>query len=538
MNLEELVHEKEWRRCKGGANATDQELADAFLYFCHTYWHIRHPKRGKILFDAYDGQIEALRAFVENDRVICLKARQIGWSTLVAAYAFWATYFWNDRSVVMLSKGEREAAKLLQKSKYGFKFLPAWMKKRGPMPITQTTERLMFDNESGIESLPSGNDPARGESVWLAVLDEMAFLPNPDEAWASIEPITDVGGRVIALSTANGEGNIFHQLWVAAQDRDDPFVPLFFNWSTNGRDQSWYDRKMAQARRLGREWIMWQEYPDNAEEAFIRSGNPVFDLEKLRVIATTEPEVGRLVSLNENIKTPQFHPHPYGELRVWRLPVIGGMYVIGADVAEGLEHGDYSSAHVVAAGTGEVCATWHGHVDPDLYGANVLAQLGWWYMGALIGVESNNHGLTTLKALQRAGYPNIYRQRREGQAHPTATEILGWRTTSASKPLVIDGLVAAIREQTIDLRDELTVREMRTFRRDEKGRMNGSPHDDRVMSLAIGWQMLNYAFLPEYRIDQKPIPFSLDWFAKMAEDERNRANQPTPIGSMNVRQVA
>jgi hypothetical protein len=446
-------------------------------------------------------------------------------------------FFHSDRFIVMLSKGEREAAKLLQKGKYGYKFLPQWMKLRGPKAVATTTEKWIFDNESGIESLPSGNDPARGESVWLAVLDEMAFLPNPDEAWASIEPITDVGGRVIALSTANGEGNIFHSLWEAAQDPDDPFVPLFFNWSTNGRDQAWYDRKIAQARRLGREWVMWQEYPDNAEEAFIRSGNPVFDLEKLRAVETTDPEIGRLSIIEGRPKEPQFHLHPYGELRIWRFPVIGGKYVIGADVAEGLEHGDFSSAHVVAAGTGEVVAHWHGHVDPDLFGEHVLAHLGWFYMGALIGVESNMHGLVTLKGLQRAGYYNIYRQRRDGQVDPQMTDILGWRTTKASKPLVIDGLVGAFREKEIDLRCEVTLRELRTYRRDEKGRMAGSPHDDRVMSLAIGWQMLNYAFLPEYTVSQKAAPFTLDWFRDKAEDADKKGKRGA-IGSMSVRSVA
>ena len=537
MKLEELLNEKEWRRCAGAADATPVEEAEAFLYFCRTYWHIRHPKRGKIKFHPYEGQVTALRAFVEHDRVICLKARQIGWSTLVAAFAFWATFFWSDRYVVMLSKGEREAAKLLQKSKYGYKFLPDWMKRGGPTPTAQTSEKLMWDNESGIESLPSGNDPARGEAVWLAVLDEMAFLPNPDEAWASIEPITDVGGRVIALSTANGEGNIFHSLWVAAQHPDDPFHPLFFNWATSERDQAWYDRKIAQARRLGREWVMWQEYPDNAEEAFIRSGNPVFDLEKLRLIETTEPDKGRLVALDGRPKDVQFHLATYGELRVWRSPVIGGVYAIGADVAEGLEHGDFSSAHVVAAGTGEVVAHWHGHVDPDLFGEQVLAQLGWWYGGCLIGVESNMHGLVTLKGLQRAGYNRIYRQRRDGQAHPEATDILGWRTTKASKPIVIDGLAASIRDQEIDLRCEETLRELRTYRRDEKGRMEGSPHDDRVMSLAIGWQMLNYVNLPEYQVEQKAAQFSLDWFVDQVDSSKKKSSLGA-IGSLNVRSAA
>lgn len=128
----------------------------------------------------------------------------------------------------MLSRTEREASKLLQKTKYGYKMLPSWMRVRGPEVLVDNQLKMVFANESSVESLPSGNDPARGEAVYRVVIDEMAFLPNPEEAWASIEPIADVGGRVICLSTANGEGNIFHDLWVGSQTQTNRFVGIFF----------------------------------------------------------------------------------------------------------------------------------------------------------------------------------------------------------------------------------------------------------------------------------------------------------------------
>ncbi len=170
----------------------------------HTFlWVIVEPEAGLK---------EAVRAWIDKRYTIVLKSRQIGFSTLAAAFAFWTAYFWPDRFVVMLSKTEREASKLLSKAKYLYKFLPDWMKQRGPELIQNNVLKMVFDNDSLIESLPSANDPARGESVFLVIIDEMAFLPNPEEAWAAIEPIADVGGRVICLSTAKGEGNIFYIL--------------------------------------------------------------------------------------------------------------------------------------------------------------------------------------------------------------------------------------------------------------------------------------------------------------------------------------
>ena len=525
MELGDLLQEKEWRLCRGPDNATTDELADAFAHFCSTYWYIRHPEKGRILFEMREAQIETANVWISQRYSIVLKARQIGFSTLAAAFVFWEGFFWADRSIVMLSRTEREAAKLLQKSKYGYKMLPEWMRLRGPGIISDNQLKMVFSHDSAIESLPSGNDPARGESVYRVVIDEMAFLPNSEDAWAAIEPIADVGGRVICLSTANGEGNIFHRLWVGSQTGSNQFVGVFFPWSASDRDDDWYAAKKASLP----DWQLAQEYPSDPDEAFIRSGRPVFDVDILRAVETFEPDDGYLHPLPGK---GNYDFRPGGPLEIFVYPDITHVYCIGADVAEGLGHGDYSSAHVIDANTYEVVASWHGHIDPDLFGEEVLHDLGTYYMNALIGVESNNHGLTTLKALQRSGYKNIYRQRRLGQRSPTATEILGWRTTAASKPLAIDELGAAIRNEEIGLYCAKTIGELRTFVREDNGKMHGSPHDDRVMSLAIANQMLHYVWLPEYLPNNAPPKGSLLWFERFIPVQ---VNEKRAIGSFNSR---
>jgi hypothetical protein len=525
MELNDLLNEKEWRTCKGPENATNEELVDAFVYFCSNYWFIKHPEKGRIKFDMREAQVETVAAWIDNRYSIVLKARQIGFSTLASAYVFWITFFWKDRFVIMLSRTEREAMKLLSKSKYGFKFLPKWMILRGPSIIDNNQLKMSFSNESAIESLPSGNDPARGESVFLVVIDEMAFLPNSDEAWASIEPIADVGGRVICLSTANGEGNIFHELWVGSQTGNNQFKGIFYPWSAGDRDDEWYAVKKRQLP----DWQLAQEYPSDPDEAFIRSGRPVFDLEALRSYEVIDPTKGYLHRISP--KNLEFRQDG-GELSVWEFPELGGVYCIGADVAEGLGYGDYSSAHVINAYTMEVVAHWHGFIDPDLFGEQVLADLGWFYGTGLVGVESNNHGLTTLKGLQRAGYKNIFRQRRLGQRAPVATEVLGWRTTGSSKPLAIDELGAGIRDQELVIMCSNTIAELRTFVRQANGKTHGSPHDDRVMSLAIANQMLKYVWLPEYQVTGNAPKGSLAWWE--ANISYNGPKQFT-LGSFGVR---
>lgn len=527
MELTELVNEKEWRKCRGPEDATVEEQLEAFRYFCENYWHIKHPERGRIKFELREAQIETMRSWMGERYTVVLKARQIGFSTLAAAYAFWLVFFRPDRFIIMLSRTEREAMKLLAKSKYGYRFMPQWMKERGPKQTTDHQLKMVFENESAIESLPSGSDPARGESVYLVIVDEWAFLPNPEEAWASIEPITDVGGRVIGLSTANGSGNFFHSLWVGSQTGANKFTGIFFPWDADGeRGEDWYESKSKNMQS----WQLHQEYPRFPEEAFIKSGNPVFDIEILDNIPTAEPKVGYLHVYSP--RSSEFRHAENGELSVWCFPDPEKVYVVGADVAEGLSYGDYSSLHILEAGSGEVVAHWHGHIEPDLFG-EVAAELGWWYNQALVGIENNNHGLTSLKAAQRYGYRNLYKHRSQNRVRAEPTQTLGWRTTNTSKPLMIDELSAAVRDESIIIYDAKTIAELRTYVRKANGKMGGSPHDDRTISLAIANQMLKYVWLPEYRGDvQVPYNSILWWEQHLLSDV---GDNRVPIGAHNVR---
>ena len=280
--LAELRQEAEWRKCVRDEN-----------YFLQNYWHIAHPAHGRILFALREAQAEAIKHWAKNRYSLTLKARQIGWSTLVAAHQFWLAYFHADQNIIDLSRTERESVLLLRKSKYGFSHLPKWMVERGPKSLLDHQQRMGFANGSQIVSLPSASDPARGESATLIVVDEWAFLPSPEEAWSSIEPVADVGGRIIGLSTANGSGNFFHQLWVGSTTGSNKFESMFYPWpATEDRGDAWYQEKIESMLP----WQLAQEYPTTPEEAFVKSGNPVFDLDILEEMSrqTTFGETGYL----------------------------------------------------------------------------------------------------------------------------------------------------------------------------------------------------------------------------------------------------
>ncbi|WP_395160871.1 terminase large subunit domain-containing protein [Ilumatobacter sp.] len=535
-NFDELLKEQEYRKCAPDSKDPEVLLA-GFLYFCEHHWSIRHPEQGRINFILFDAQIETVRSWLNTRYSLILKARQIGFSTLVAAFSYWSAQFYPDRPILMLSRTERDAIKLLQKAKYGRRFMDEWFLWRAG-PINETQTKMEFSNGSEIESLPSTN-PARGESAYLIVVDELAFLPNSEDAWSAIEPAADVGGRVIMLSTASGEGNLFHRLWVGASNGTNRFTPLFFPWSANGRTQDWYE---AKSKDLS-EWVMAQEYPSNPDDAFLKSGRPVFNLDNLRSIETEIPDRGWLKQ-ETALSVPEFIEDG-GALRVWEAPTLRGKYVIGADPSQGLQHGDYASIHVINARDYKVVAHWHGHIDPDLLATEILVPLGNWYNRALIGVESNNHGLTTLKFLALKKYHPIFMERSAKYKKSVPTDVLGFRTTQVTKPLMIDELNEALRGKMV-LLDKETVAELRTFTRDDKGKMSGSPFDDRTISLAIANQMLKYVWLEQYDSSSKePPPGSFGAWEKQLYGEsfnelisgNKRKSRPKrePIGASSVR---
>lgn len=261
--------------------------------FLQSAWRIKHPAQGKIPFVLRDAQSEALDIWAESRYALTLKARQIGWSTLVAAHSFWLAYFFPDREIILISRTEREAVDLLAKAKYGYQNLPKWLTERGPQLTSKHQQIMPFDNGSVIRSMPSASDPARGSSAFLVVVDEWAFLNDQEAAWASIEPVANVGGRVIGLSTANGSGNFFHELWIGAETGEPPggrFTPMFYSWRAGGRDDAWYEAQ----KQMMNPWQLAQEYPSSPEEAFIKSGRPIFDLDAIARQEILAPRRGEL----------------------------------------------------------------------------------------------------------------------------------------------------------------------------------------------------------------------------------------------------
>ena len=86
-------------------------------YFFNKYVKIQHPTRGSILFKTYPFQDDCVTEFNDNRFNIVLKSRQLGLSTLVAAYAVWQAVFYKDKNILIIATKLAVAQNFIRKVK-------------------------------------------------------------------------------------------------------------------------------------------------------------------------------------------------------------------------------------------------------------------------------------------------------------------------------------------------------------------------------------------------------------------------------------
>lgn len=525
-----------------------QAIANDFREYCKYNLKIR-TKTGEVVNlvpnHVQSILIERVLYKLENDepiRFIILKARQQGISTIIEALIYWWT---------TTHKGQQSKiiAHNTDTSEYLYSMFRTFYDNTLPnfkMPTKYNTRNdLTFDNEANPErGLKSQIDTAtaensgtgRGQTVQWLHASEVALWPKGQEIVAGLmQAVPLLKGTAIFLeSTANGIGDYFHTTWEAAQRNESPFEPLFFPWNIHEeytikppkafkltKDEKklrkdfsltygqiyWRRKKMLEF--TGDEKRFYQEYPLTDTEAFLASGTPRFNTMKLDEMRQKcyEPQTYDLIEKTDpKTRLPKIYPKVLegAPLKVWNQPQDGHEYVIGADVAEGIEE-DFSVATVMDRATHTTVARFRGDLEPADFG-EYLSILGKWYNEALIGAEINNHGLTTVQRLRDVGYNNLYRREMGiDERYEEYTSKLGWRTDVRTKPLMIDGLSEAISTDQIVDYDLIFIRECMTYVRDARGRTNAQlgQHDDTVMATAICLQLFEWNPINERKFSVK-----------------------------------
>ena len=443
-------------------------------YFINQYCTIQHPQRGKIKFKLYPFQYDVLKEYQNNDYNVILKSRQLGISTLSAAYSLWLMLFQNDKNVLVIATTKDTAKNLITKTRVMYDGLPVWLK-------TQIVENnklsLIFKNGSQIKAIASNESAGRSEALSLLILDEAAFIDKIDTIWTAAQQTLATGGRCLAISTPNGVGNWFHKTWIDAQDGVNKFNTVKLHWSAHPeRDQSWRDE---QDKNLGP-----SQAAQECDADFLSSGRSVVDpaiLEWYKEKMCCEPTEKSGFDRN---------------LWIWDYPNYSKQYLISADVARG-DGTDYSAAHVFDLEEMEQVAEYKGQLGTTEFG-NFLIELATKYNDALLVVENNNIGWATLQTIIDRGYENLFYQEKnhlvvdEDNQHTNRyrnidkNKIPGFTTTLRTKPLMVAKMEEYTREKMVKIKSTRLIDELFVFiYKNSKTQALEGYNDDLVMSYSI-----------------------------------------------------
>lgn len=500
-------------------------------------------------------------------RVIVLKARQMGFSTLTEAMLFWKTATRSNVESMIIAHKDDATANLYRMSRRFYENLPPQLR---PILRASNAQELVFDVPArapeGTRGLGSrircatagGSGVGRSYTLQCVHMSEFAFWPgNKRETFAGIMSAVpdEAGTMVIVESTANGFDE-FKELWDAAEESrrngEDGFVPVFFPWHEMpeyrrrvppGFERTAEEQELAESFGLDDAQLAWrrwcirtmcggdvdlfhQEFPSTPDEAFIATGSSVFPkplvINRRKVAREIPVRRGQFVydfddalPAGKKITNIRWEDDPRGVVRILLPPEDSAPYVIGGDTAG--TGSDRFTGQVLDNRTGVQAAVLQ-HRDDETFYTRQMYCLGTFYNSALIGIETN-YSTYPEKEMERLGYPNLYVRERVDTYTGAAMQAYGFETTPATRPLIIDKLRSIVRENIELIGDFETLGEMLTFVYDEnyKPQAQQGEHDDLVMALAIAHQIRG-----QQRYTKLEAPkAAVEWTDSMWEDWRN-----------------
>ena len=443
------------------------------IYFMNKYLKIQHPLRGLIPFKTFPFQDECVTDFNDHRFNIILKSRQLGLSTLVAAYAVWQAAFYKEKNILIIATKLAVAQNFIRKVKTYIKSMPKWL--LVPEITANNKQQVEFSNGSQIKAVPTSEDAGRSEALSLLIVDEAAFVRNFDELWMGLYPTLSTGGRAILLSTPNGVGGQYHEIYTKADRKENEFNAIKLMWDVHPeRDDAWFDKE---TKNMSQKQVAQELLCDFSSSGDTFLANDI--LEKIRILT----------------KDPIEKSGPGYNVWYWEYPIAEINYVLSADIARG-DSGDYSTFHVINTKDMSIASEFKGKIPPDQF-ASLVYDIARRFNNAMVCPENNAYGYTMLVKLHDLGYKNIYfssEKEKYQYLYGEGSNIgkAGFTTSKESRDKILANLEEVLRNGKVKTFSHRLYSELKTFIWNGKKitAMKGY-NDDLIMSLAIGCWLAN-----------------------------------------------
>ena len=481
--------------------------------------------------------INKLETLGTNKPFFILKGRQQGFTSVITAIQLsFAIVRKNFSGFTMADRTDNTMAIFNDKARVVYDRLPEELK---PSEKFNSRNEMFFDKLNSSWRIATATDQVgRSRTLNFVHFSEVAFYEcNLSDLQAGIGEAITAGAIQVYETTANGFNqakdlwdseschNLFYEWWRSPEYRSTEYEYL------ETQDPWLIERKkVLEAKGCDKEQITWyckkydsyldkntikQEYPITPTEAFVSSGDCVFDKEAInnqiaRCVSLQAPRRGYftykkeaipipnsegvMVDVEWKIKDIEFVESRDGYIFLHEEPRVKvkdgeithkAPYSLGGDTAGTGK--DYFTGKVICNLDDKTVATLHKqYIDEDLY-AEQMYCLGKYYHDALIGIEINYSRQPTRILQKKYNYPNLYMRERLDGASDRSVMDYGFETTSRTKPIIIGELVELMRNNPYIEEDIPTLKEMTTFVKKENGKLEAIDgcHDDLVMAKAI-----------------------------------------------------
>lgn len=447
------------------------------VYFIQNFVEIYSTTTGAdgegvwIKFDLWNEQAQVLELIENNQKIIILKARQVGLTWLCLAYALWQMLFRPIATILVYSARDTDAMYLLSDARlrgmYGR--LPDFLKVRTnengflvPLEIVDDDKHLFsLSNGSNVRAFPT----TAGDSytATLAIVDEADAANDLNRLLQRVKPTIDAGGKLILLSRSYKDKpeSTFKKIFRAAVDGLNNYAPAFLGWFVvPTRTPEWYaEQKKDSLATVGTLDNVYESYPATIAEALApKEQDKRFPsgwiLKCFRQAAAIDLQ---------KIKGAPALPN----LKIYELPKAEVDYCIGADPAEGNPNSDDSALCVTEKLSGRQVAKLAGKFEPRVF-ASAIAKVSKFYNNAPALIERNNHGHAVILECQNLGVKllNGYDDK------------IGWLNNSKGKVMLYDHTADALRTGNCEVVDFRTYTQLASIEASTLLAPEGLPDDE------------------------------------------------------------